>query len=97
MDLVAFSADYSRFSVCAALFRMAGYDASGLEFRPWVVDCARRTFDVPGLLGPLGDQGLEANGLDVIVLMDVLEHLPGPVGPLKRCVEMLKADGVLLI
>jgi len=80
-----------------ALLRWAGFDAVGLELSPWVVDFARRTFDVPMLLGPVEDQALATGSLDGIVLMDVLEHLPDPVGTIQHCLRLLKPDGIFLI
>ncbi|MEQ1908817.1 MAG: methyltransferase domain-containing protein, partial [Vicinamibacterales bacterium] len=35
--------------------------------------------------------------LDIIALMDVLEHLPDPVSTVRHCVTRLKSGGVLLI
>ena len=80
-----------------ALLRWAGFEASGLELSPWAVEFARQTFGVPILRGPVEDQRIESGCLDVIVLMDVLEHLPDPVDTMRRCAELLKADGILLI
>jgi 2-polyprenyl-3-methyl-5-hydroxy-6-metoxy-1,4-benzoquinol methylase len=80
-----------------ALMQWAGFEASGLELSPWVVDFARRTFDVPMLLGTLERQQITAGSLDAIALMDVLEHLPDPVGTMRRALELLKPDGLLLI
>ena len=80
-----------------ALLRWAGFEASGLELSPWAVELARQTFGVPMLLGPVEDQRIESGCLDVIVLMDVLEHLPDPVGTMRHCIELLKADGILVI
>jgi 2-polyprenyl-3-methyl-5-hydroxy-6-metoxy-1,4-benzoquinol methylase len=80
-----------------ALARWAGFDATGLELSPWVVDFARQAFGVPMLCGPLEDQRLEPHSLDVVVLADVLEHLPDPVGTMRRCLELLRDDGILLV
>ncbi len=80
-----------------ALLRWAGFDAIGLEVSPWLVEFARRTFDVPMLLGAIEEQDLEPASFDVIAAMDVVEHLPDPVRSLKRCAELLKPDGLLLI
>ncbi|HYB41948.1 MAG TPA: methyltransferase domain-containing protein, partial [Candidatus Methylomirabilis sp.] len=81
----------------AALLRWAGFEATGLEISPWVVDFARHTFDVPVLLGPIEDQGIEPGSLDIVVLMDVLEHLRDPVATMRRCLALLKPDGLILI
>src|SRR5512136_2035132 len=56
-----------------AMLRWAGFDATGLELSPWVVNFARRTFDAPMLLGPVEDQAIAQGSLDAIALMDVLE------------------------
>lgn len=80
-----------------ALLRLAGFDATGLEISPWVVEFARATFAVPMLLGPLEAQHLETASFDAIALMDVLEHLHDPTATMRRCLDLLKPDGILLI
>lgn len=80
-----------------ALLRLAGFDATGLELSPWIADFARKTFDVPVLQGPIERQPLQAGTFDLLVMMDVVEHLPDPVGTLRTCVRLLKPDGVLLV
>ncbi len=80
-----------------AMLRWVGYDASGLELSPWVVDFARKTFDVPMLLGPVEDQEITPASIDVITLMDVLEHLINPVGTMEHCLNLLKSNGILII
>jgi glycosyltransferase involved in cell wall biosynthesis/2-polyprenyl-3-methyl-5-hydroxy-6-metoxy-1,4-benzoquinol methylase len=80
-----------------ALLRQSGFDATGLEISPWVVDFARKTFDVPMLLGPVEVQEIDPGSLDVIALMDVLEHLPDPLDTMRRCLKLLKPDGLLVI
>ena len=80
-----------------AMLRWAGFDATGLEISPWVVEFARETFDVPVLTGPIEDQSIEPASLDVIALMDVLEHLRDPAATMRQCLRLLKPDGILLI
>jgi SAM-dependent methyltransferase len=80
-----------------ALMRWAGYDAVGLEMSPWVADLARRTFQVPMLVGPIEKQDLAPGSFDVIVANDVMEHLPDPLTTLRQAVQLLKPDGVLAI
>jgi 2-polyprenyl-3-methyl-5-hydroxy-6-metoxy-1,4-benzoquinol methylase len=80
-----------------ALMRWAGYDASGLEVSPWVVDYAQKTFGVPMLLGSIEEQQLLNHTFDVVVLNDLLEHLADPLATLGRCVDLLKPDGILLL
>jgi len=80
-----------------AMARWAGFDAIGLELSPWVVKFAQEVFEIPILLGPLEDQSLEPNSLDAIVLYDVLEHLPDPVGTMSHAVSLLKEDGIFIV
>jgi SAM-dependent methyltransferase len=80
-----------------AMLRWAGFDATGLEISPWVVRFIRETFQIPVLLGPVEDQQIEPASLDVIALMDVLEHFRDPVGTMRHCLGLLKPDGILLI
>jgi SAM-dependent methyltransferase len=80
-----------------AMLRWAGFDATGLELSPAIAQLARDLFHVPMLQGPIEDQEIETGSLDVIALMDVLEHLPDPVQTMQHCVRLLKPDGFLLI
>ena len=80
-----------------AMLRRAGFDATGLELSPWIADYARRTFGVPMLQGPVEKQPVAPGSLDVIAMMDVIEHLPDPVGTLTACVRLLKPGGVLFV
>jgi SAM-dependent methyltransferase len=79
------------------LLRRAGYDASGLELSPWVVAFAREIFGVPMMLGPLEDQQFGPASFDLITTMDVLEHLPDPVGTLRLAAERLREAGVMVV
>ena len=80
-----------------ALLRQSGFDATGLELSPAIARFARETFDVPMLEGPIEQQALPPGSLDVIALMDVLEHLADPIGTIRRCFEVLTPDGLLLV
>ena len=80
-----------------ALLRQAGYDATGAEMSPWVVEFGQKTFGVPISVGPVEALEIPPGSLDVIALMDVLEHLPDPVATMAHCLKLLKPDGLLLI
>jgi 2-polyprenyl-3-methyl-5-hydroxy-6-metoxy-1,4-benzoquinol methylase len=81
-----------------ALLRWAGYDATALDLSPWVARFARGAFGVPYLVGPVESQRkLKRRSFDVIVANDVLEHLPDPLSTMRRCVELLKPGGALVI
>ena len=80
-----------------ALMHQAGFDSTGVEMSPWIVAFGQDTFGVPVKVGPIENIGIEAGSVDVIALMDVLEHLPDPVGTMRHCLSLLKPDGLLLI
>ncbi len=80
-----------------ALLRQSGYDATGIEMSPWVVEFAKTTFDIPVFVGPVEAVDLGDRKFDVIALMDVLEHLPDPVGTMRRALDLLSPGGILLI
>jgi 2-polyprenyl-3-methyl-5-hydroxy-6-metoxy-1,4-benzoquinol methylase len=79
-----------------SILRQVGFDSTGLELSAWVVDYSRQTFGVPMLHGPVERQGIEAGSLDLLIMMDVMEHLPDPLGTIRRCLGLLKPDGVLM-
>ncbi len=79
------------------LMSLAGYDASGTEMSRWLCDYAHDTFNVPMVCGTLEDTDVPPQSYDMIVLMDVLEHMPDPVDGLNRIASALKDDGVLVI
>jgi len=80
-----------------ALLQQSGYDAAGIEMSPWVVEFAKTTFDIPVFVGPVEAMGFGDRKFDVVALMDVLEHLPDPVGTMRRALELLSPGGILLI
>lgn len=80
-----------------ALLRWAGYDASGTEMSPFIVNYAKETFGVPVAAGTIEEQPIPPASLDVVILNDVIEHLPDPVGTLGACARLLKPDGFFVI
>lgn len=79
------------------LMRLAGFDASGAEMSPWLCQFGRDTFKVPMHCGPIEDLEVELGSLDLIAMMDVLEHMPDPVGSMKQIASLLKDDGMVVI
>jgi hypothetical protein len=77
--------------------QFAGYEASGIELSPWVASYGRDTFGVSVGVGTVETLQAEPASLDSIVMFDVLEHLSDPVSSIRRCLELLKLDGLLLI
>jgi 2-polyprenyl-3-methyl-5-hydroxy-6-metoxy-1,4-benzoquinol methylase len=80
-----------------ALLRWAGFDATGLELSPWLVNFAKSNFGIPMLTGRIEEQKIEPQSLDMILLFDVLEHLPEPLSTMRLCMKLLKSDGLLIV
>ncbi|SKC63746.1 class I SAM-dependent methyltransferase [Paraburkholderia hospita] len=80
-----------------SLLQNSGYDASGVEMSPWVVEFGRKTFNAPIFVGPVENLDIAPGSLDAIALMDVMEHLPDPVATMAHCLNLLKPDGLLLV
>ncbi len=80
-----------------ALMQQVGYKATGVELSPWVVDYARKTFNIDVRMGPVESLDFSHGNMDVVVLMDVLEHLSDPVATISHCVNLLNDNGLLLI
>jgi SAM-dependent methyltransferase len=80
-----------------ALLGWAGYEAVGTEMSPWVSGFAHEAFGVTVLTGPVESQDFKAGSFDVIVLNDVIEHLPDPVGTMGHCAHLLAQGGVFMI
>jgi SAM-dependent methyltransferase len=79
-----------------SLLAELGFEASGLDVSPWVLDLARATYGVSVRQGTLATVELEP-GFACIAAFDVLEHLPDPLDAMRRCAPLLAPDGVLLL
>jgi len=80
-----------------ALMQHAGFKAHGVEMSPWVVAFAKKLFNVPVDVGPVESLEISKESQDVIVLMDVMEHLPDPLATMRHCLDLLKPEGFLLV
>jgi 2-polyprenyl-3-methyl-5-hydroxy-6-metoxy-1,4-benzoquinol methylase len=80
-----------------ALLGWAGFTARGTEMSPWIVRYARETFGIDALAGRIEDIPFASGCCDVIVLNDVLEHLPDPVGTLTAAMRLLAPGGFFVI
>ncbi len=75
-----------------------GWDATGIDFSPSAIECARR---IPNggrfRLGTLDDFDCPPGRMDLITLWQVLEHIGEPRPLLRRCHDLLKRGGVLVV
>ena len=79
------------------LLSAAGYQATGLDLSPAITGYVSTTFKVPVLTGPLESHRLPSGSVDVLVMMDVLEHLPDPVATLIEAGRVLAPDGLIVV
>jgi 2-polyprenyl-3-methyl-5-hydroxy-6-metoxy-1,4-benzoquinol methylase len=80
-----------------ALLGWAGFEASGLELSPWVVGFSQKAFGIQAQVGLIEQQTYAPGSFDVLILMDVIEHLPNPLKTLRTCAQMLTPDGLLMV
>jgi 2-polyprenyl-3-methyl-5-hydroxy-6-metoxy-1,4-benzoquinol methylase len=80
-----------------ALLGWAGFDAIGTEMSLWAARFAHETFGVTVLGGAVEKQDLKEGSFDVIVMNDVIEHLPYPLMTLRHCARLLSRDGFFVI
>lgn len=81
-----------------SLLRNAGFDATGLELSPAIVELAKKSFEIPVLHKKIEEQSsLPAGSFDSIVLMDVLEHLDNPLATMQCATKALSPAGCLVI
>lgn len=79
------------------LMKLAGYDSCGVEMSPWLCNYAKTIFNIPMECGRIEDLSVENNSFDMIILMDVLEHMTDPLNSLKVIARGLKDDGIIVI
>jgi SAM-dependent methyltransferase len=80
-----------------ALLGWAGYQAVGTEMSAEVAHFAKDTFGVTVHTGTIENLSLKPGSFDVVVLNDVIEHLPDPVGTLQHCSTLLSKDGFFVV
>lgn len=88
----------SGFGYLTYALRRAGYDCSGIDISETAVASARRDFGEhyrAADLFALG--GSEAGTCDVVVMTELIEHVPNPLQLLARAAQLLKPGGALVI
>jgi SAM-dependent methyltransferase len=75
----------------------AGFSAWGIEPTPAFAEHARSALGVDVRTGTLEDTELTPASVDVVTMWHVLEHVPEPVGQLRRVGEALRQGGVAAI
>jgi 2-polyprenyl-3-methyl-5-hydroxy-6-metoxy-1,4-benzoquinol methylase len=81
----------------SALLRWSGFEVTATEMSPAGIQLARELFGIDALAGPVETLDLPAASFDVIILNDVLEHLPRPLETIRACAALLSSDGFFVI
>ncbi len=77
--------------------RELGWDPYGLEVDPVAAATARATSGCEVRVGQLTSTDYPDGWFDLVYMSHVFEHLPNPVPSLRRCLELLKPGGRLVL
>jgi 2-polyprenyl-3-methyl-5-hydroxy-6-metoxy-1,4-benzoquinol methylase len=77
--------------------REHGWDERGVEPSKWAVEEGIRRFGVRLEQGAVEDLDLGPDAADVIVMLDVLEHLNDPLAALRHLRGMINEEGLLVL
>jgi len=77
--------------------RRRGWEVDGIEVSSWAVEYARKKLNLNVREGFIEKELFPDDFFDVIVMLDVLEHLPDPKSVLIEARRILKGDGILYI
>jgi len=79
------------------LLKSLGYDCYGIEPSPTAVQYAQDNYDLKITKGILQNVRFRRSEFDVIILVDVLEHLKHPQDITDTLKRYLKKDGIIII
>ncbi len=79
------------------LLELAGFETLGIEMDSNVASLAHEWFGVDVMQGPLENVAGRIGQFDLIVMLDVLEHLPDPPSTMRLVLEALRPGGVLVV
>lgn len=77
--------------------RRRGWEVYGLELSKWAANYAREQLNLNVIRGTVGEAKFEDGFFDVIVMSDLMEHLPDPKYSLVKARGMLSNNGILYI
>ena len=77
--------------------RQQGFDVTGIELSPGAARQAAERFGLPMITGTLEDAAVDRDSMDVIVLLQTIEHVPDPAATLTRLLELMRPGALLLM
>lgn len=81
----------------AARAKDAGFAASGLEMNEASAAFARAHYELEVAEGTIHDAPQAAGSLDVLTMFDVIEHVPDPLGDLRKAWGLLAPGGTIVL
>ncbi|MBX9884090.1 MAG: class I SAM-dependent methyltransferase [Novosphingobium sp.] len=81
----------------AARARDAGFAATGLEMNAASAAFARAHYGLEVAEGTIHEAPQEAGSLDVLTMFDVIEHVPDPLGDLRKAHDLLAPGGRIVL
>jgi 2-polyprenyl-3-methyl-5-hydroxy-6-metoxy-1,4-benzoquinol methylase len=81
----------------AARAKAAGFAATGLEMNESSADFARGHYGLEVAEGTIHEAPQEAGSLDVLTMFDVIEHVPDPLGDLRKAYDLLAPGGKIVL
>ena len=75
----------------------AGWRVQGVEFSDHAASAARRRFNLPVITGLLKDARFPDASFDVVVMWDLIEHVPEPVSLMREVVRLLRPAGLIVL
>ena len=79
-----------------ACLKRYGWDVTGIDISDWASEFARKKLGLNVFTGTV-EHGLFDERFDVVAMYHILEHLPDPLGTLKKISETIAGDGFLVI
>lgn len=79
------------------LFKENGYQCTGIEPSPKASEYAKNTLNLNILNTFLTKDTFAENSFDVVLLMDVLEHIYRPIELFNQCNKILKKGGIIVV
>jgi len=77
--------------------RTFGWDVRGIEPSKWAVDRGHELYAVPLEQGTIETWSEEPGSADVVVMLDVLEHVADPREALEKIRAVLRPEGLLIL
>jgi SAM-dependent methyltransferase len=79
------------------LARERGWEVDGVEPSAWAVECARARYGLAVRPGLFEEVRVEPASVDVVTMVDLIEHMSRPYDALRRAAEVLRPGGFLCL